>query len=385
MRVLFSSTSGYGHVLPMLPLARAFVGAGHQVLWAANDDAGRVVTAAGLDTAPVGMDGATLRAALRPLTATAVGLPPPDRARYMFPAKFAALLTPPTARDLLPLARTWGPDLMIHEQGELAAPLVGAVVGVPTVTHSFGGAVPVRTMVEAGERLADLWIEHGLEPREHAGCFSGPYLDLCPTSVRMTPLDHIGDVRPLRPVADAGSAPADLPTYLEPDDRPLVYVTLGTVRGYDQVLRPALEALWDLPVRVVVAVGPGGDIGALGPQPPQVHVEGWVDQPRVLDHASIVVSHAGSGTFYGALARGLPQLCLPQAADQFRNAAGGERVGAALVLLTDPTTPAVTSAATAAAVARLLADDGFRRAADVVADEIAAMPSPAEVAARLAS
>ena len=31
MKVLFSSTSGYGHVIPMLPMARAFRPAGHHV------------------------------------------------------------------------------------------------------------------------------------------------------------------------------------------------------------------------------------------------------------------------------------------------------------------------------------------------------------------
>jgi UDP:flavonoid glycosyltransferase YjiC (YdhE family) len=174
VRVLFSSTSGYGHVLPMLPLARSFAAAGHQVLWAANDQACQVLSAAGVDTSPAGMTGVALRTALRPLTATVASLRPQDRAGYMFPAKFAALLPPAMVRDLLPLAGSWAPDLIIHEQAELAAPLVGAILGVRTITHSFAGAVPPTTLTEAGKRLAGLWIEHGLDPREYAGCFSGP-------------------------------------------------------------------------------------------------------------------------------------------------------------------------------------------------------------------
>jgi UDP:flavonoid glycosyltransferase YjiC (YdhE family) len=92
-----------------------------------------------------------------------------------------------------------------------------------------------------------------------------------------------------------------------------------------------------------------------------------------------VVSHGGSGTFLGALARGLPQLCLPQAADQFRNAEGGFRSGAAVTL--GP--PDVTSAAVRTALERVLADPGLRAGAQAVAAEIAGMPGPDEVVRRL--
>lgn len=128
-------------------------------------------------------------------------------------------------------------------------------------------------------------------------------------------------------------------------------------------------------MRLLVAVGPDADPAALDSQPPNVQVERWVHQPQVLAHCAVVVSHGGSGTFLGALADGLPQLCLPQAADQFRNAEGGRRSGAALVL----TPREASSQAVAHAVATLLAEDGFRRAAARVAAEIADMPSPADV------
>ena len=75
----------------------------------------------------------------------------------------------------------------------------------------------------------------------------------------------------------------------------------------------------------------------------------------------------------------MPQLCLPQAADQFRNAEGGIRAGAALALLPREISPSTV----AEAVDRLLTDQDLRDAAGRVAAEIAAMPSPDEVAALL--
>ena len=58
MRVLFSSTSGHGHVIPMLQLARAFQAAGHDVLWATAAQATPRVTAAGVDAVASGASGA---------------------------------------------------------------------------------------------------------------------------------------------------------------------------------------------------------------------------------------------------------------------------------------------------------------------------------------
>jgi UDP:flavonoid glycosyltransferase YjiC (YdhE family) len=379
VRVLFSSTSGYGHVFPMLPLARAFVAAGHEVLWAVGPDSHRHLTAAGIATTPAGLSDTGRREATADLLAAAEGLAPPLRAGFVFPRMFGAALTPPMVDDLLPLAKQWGPDLLIHEQAELAAPLVGALLGLPCVTHAFGGAVPAPFLAEAGERLAPLWATHGRTPPSYAGCFAPLYLDICPPSVQSVSTTHIDAVQPLRPVADTGATPTTVPDHLEDDGRPLVYLTLGTVRNHSPVLRPAADALAALPVRLLVTVGPDGDPAALGSPPPNVRVERWVDQPQVLQHASVVVSHGGSGTFLGALTRGLPQLCLPQAADQFRNAEGGRLSGAALVL----TPPEATPEAIAGAVTRLLTDERFRRDATRAADEIRAMPSPAEIADQL--
>ena len=93
------------------------------------------------------------------------------------------------------------------------------------------------------------------------------------------------------------------------------------------------------------------------------------------------MSHAGSGTFLGALAAGRPQLCLPLAADQFRNAEGGAAGGAALVLAPGE----VTAAAVTDAVTRLLTEEAFATRARAVSAEIAGMPSPADVVEVLAA
>jgi UDP:flavonoid glycosyltransferase YjiC (YdhE family) len=92
------------------------------------------------------------------------------------------------------------------------------------------------------------------------------------------------------------------------------------------------------------------------------------------------VSHGGSGTALGTLAVGLPQLCLPQGADQFLNAAAIASSGAGLALSPSE----VTAQAVRECLARLLRDASFAIASQRIADDIAAMPPPADAARTIA-
>lgn len=75
----------------------------------------------------------------------------------------------------------------------------------------------------------------------------------------------------------------------------------------------------------------------------------------------------------------MPLVVVPQGADQFLQA---DRVGAAGAGIAVP--PAEQDPATiAAAVQRVLAEPGFTGAARRIRDEVEAMPSPEQVAARL--
>lgn len=380
VRILFSSTWGYGHVFPMVPLARAARDAGHEVLWATNAPSCHLVEAAGLDVAAAGLDSEGVQDVEQRLRVGLKGRRPESRAAFAFPHMFGEWATPQMVTDLLPLARDWSPHLLVHDVAELASALVGAVLDIPSVTHSFGGAVPAAFLIEAGDLLSELWTGHGLEMPAYAGSFTSTYLDICPTSVQKQSLDHISARQPLRPVPYTGEPATALPAIAQDTDHaPLVYLTLGTVHNDTFQLSAAVQGLAGLGVRTLVAVGPGMDPAALGQQPAHVSVQGWVCQSEVLPYCTVVVSHAGSGTFLGALAHGLPQLCLPQSADQFRNSQAAVERGVGLMLHPDLATPD----AVADAVRRLLAEDSFRHAALALAAEIRAMPAPAQVVSRL--
>ena len=279
MRVLFSSTWGVGHVFPMVPLARAFVAAGHDVLWVTNEPTCALVRASGLEPRPGGLGRDGLAEVRRRLAEATAPLPGPARAGFAFPHMFGAWATPAMAADLLETARTWQPDLLVHEPAELASPLVGAVLGIRSVTHSWGGAIPPELLTAAAEQVAPLWAEHGLDVAPYAGSFSSTYLDLCPPSVQPVPLDHVRDVRALRPGRYSGEHSGTGPEPAAPGAQPLVYLTLGTVHSSASVMGTVLGGLSELPVRVLATVGPDGDPSALGPLGNNVRVSAGSASP----------------------------------------------------------------------------------------------------------
>jgi UDP:flavonoid glycosyltransferase YjiC (YdhE family) len=134
-----------------------------------------------------------------------------------------------------------------------------------------------------------------------------------------------------------------------------------------------------LDVDVLVAAGPQGDPTLLGPLPPNVRVERFVPQAEVLRHVDLIVHHGGTGTVLAALEAGLPQLILPQGADQPYNAEILERSGAGRRQANEDYLPGSITAL----VEPLLGDCAERATAVGFAAEIAAMPAPAEVVPEL--
>ena len=153
-----------------------------------------------------------------------------------------------------------GPDLLVHENAELAAPLVGAVLGVPSVTHSFGTAVPVAILDDTAARLARCGASTASTCRRTPAA-SGPATS---TSVRRR-------CRPCRSTTSRTSSRSGrCPTRLRRRRRtgnPLVYVTLGTVQNRPELLRDVVAGVAALPVQVLVAVGPRTEPASLGQQP----------------------------------------------------------------------------------------------------------------------
>jgi UDP:flavonoid glycosyltransferase YjiC (YdhE family) len=370
MRVLFTTTSGRGHFQPMFPLARALERAGHELRWACAPEVCAELRDKGLDARPAGLyelDPSPLRHPPPEIAA----LPPAERPDHLFQLVFGPRRAEPMLADLMPIADEWRPHLLVCEQGELAGPVAAACLGVPNVTHAFGRLLPAVRVARAADAMAEVWRAQGLEPRPYAGTYDHLYIDIYPPGLQNAETGHVGAVQPIRP--------AD-PIEGDPAADPLVYITFGTVFNNDLTLfETALEAARELGRQVVVTLGPGNDPAALGSQPPNVTVAEFIPQAQLLPACAAVVSHAGSGTFLAALAAGVPQVLLPQAADQFLNADAGTDGGVAISIAP----PELSTARLRAALERVLGDPMFRTAAQRAQAEISGMPTPDAVAEEL--
>ncbi|HEY4454124.1 MAG TPA: glycosyltransferase [Pseudonocardiaceae bacterium] len=375
MRVLCSTTPMEGVFAPVVPITQALARQGHSVLVATAKQLLERVRSTGLTATLAGPDApeAAARAVRDP--EFAAGEQPWRIGAIMF----ARIMAPEKLPALQRIAADFAPELILHPSVDLAAPLLAELLGVPSITYGTGLPLEPDLIDAMAGWVAPLWEANGATPDRHAGLYRHGYLDPLPLSLATGfPPTRILPVRPTPP----GSVHDPLPLWayrLGP--QPVVYVSLGTVPIFTrpEFFAPILAGLADLDVDVVATVGPDIDPTALGPAPRNVHIEQWLSLPALLMRCDAVLCHGGAGTTLAALAHGLPSVLLPRGADQFPTAAACARAGAATVIPSD----AITPDAVRDAVQLILKDESYRIAAERIRDEIAAMPSPAAVAAEL--
>ena len=371
MRLLLTSVPGLGHLHPVLPLALAAARAGHDVRVATGPDRVDWVRRCGLPAVPAGLAVAGLRE-----RAVARGIAGPDLPRHLF----TSIAVPPMVDDLLPLVDGWRPDLLLHEEGEYAAPLVAALRELPCVTHSWSApARPGEGRALLDAPLGEVWQQHGLTgPPRQVGAL---YLDACPPLLQLPDLSHVGT--PVVRVHPSGfdGPPQPAPDWLAALPRPAVYVTLGTEPTFARpdLLQRLLDAAAASAPGVVLTTGPHRP-DVVAPPRAGVHVVQYLPQSLALPAVDAVVAHGGAGTTVGALLHGLPQLVVPGPAPSQQ--AGAARVAAAGVGLRRDWAD-VTPAQLQDAVQEVLQRADLRRAAQQVRDSFATLPRPDDVVALL--
>jgi UDP:flavonoid glycosyltransferase YjiC (YdhE family) len=380
MRVLITCVPGYGHLHPLLPLARALVEAGHEVAIATGPDMRPRAEAAGFSTfaAGIGLSEAWQRLVRRYPDQVYNRLAPHEIMEWYLPHLFAEIVAPAMLEDLLPVVQRWGPAVVVHDTMELAAPVAAAMHDVPSVSHTLGIRFEGELLDLIATAVAPMWQQHGLAPDATAGLYRHLCLDIMPSALQAEEAARCPErIRSLRPVGAPPIGNEQLPTWMSPRRQmPLVYMTLGTETNTDvSMFRSSLDGLADLDLEVVVTAGTHRDPSFVGTVPGNAHIERYVPQSLLLPLCAVVICHGGAGTTLGTLAHGVPLLVLPQGADQYMI---GERVvasGAGLRL----TPPETNTDSVRGCVMDLLHGTRYRRAACHVQSEIEAMPAPDDV------
>ena len=267
--------------------------------------------------------------------------------------------------------------------------MASAILDIPMASHARPRDKGYLEWIRPA--VARAAVEHGLDGERVSGRdFAVLEVDRTPPSFQPPGYEPGPDVVNIRPDAYVGGGePPDWFNRLS--DRPLVYVTLGTVFNLNvDLFHLVADALAAEPVDVVLTLGRrGGSVDSLGELPANIHAVAHLSPARVLPSADVVVCHAGYNTVIAALGAGVPVYAIPMGADQPFNA---ERLlfdrRRAQRQATDPHRQA-GAADLHTAVARgdprrdrrLISEKAFRTGARRIATEIDSMPG-VEVAAQ---
>ena len=203
----------------------------------------------------------------------------------------------------------------------------------------------------------------------------GPLLDFERTD-RPSYLSFVG-----RLAADgaAGSLPdwwGDL------DDRTVVHVTQGT-HNIDpaDLIRPAIDALAERDVLVVVATGVAGRDSLPFPVPDNVRVAGFLPYGALLPRVDVMITNGGWGGTLAALSHGIPLLIAGGDLDKPEIAARVAWAGAGVNLKTGG--PSATKVGEG--FDRLMAETSYRDAAARVGEQLNSLGGAARAAELLES
>jgi UDP:flavonoid glycosyltransferase YjiC (YdhE family) len=340
-RFLVAAFGDAGHAFPAIALARALRRRGHDVLvetWERWRE-------------PVEAEGLGFTAAEEYTT-----FPPSE------PGSEDSASAADAAIALLPLMEDFRPDVVVSDILTLAPSLAAERAGLRRATliphvypvHEPGlpffafGLQPPRTAVGlAAWRRALPVLESGLRRGRRE-------MNETRAAVGLPPIEgfHGGISRELVMVATfpqleyprrwpagvhvTGPMVFEVPfpdVELPDGDEPLVLVAPSTAQDPElRLVRVALDALAEEPVRVIATTNRLDPSGSLPDAPSNARVVDWLSYSQVMPRASLVICHGGHGTVARALAAGVPVLCCPHVGDMAENSARVAWAGAGLML-----------------------------------------------------
>ena len=370
MRVLVVAAPLTGHLLPLVPLAAALHAQGHAVTVASG---GALSSVAGL---PVHDISARLHLTRLGLTmaATHPRLVVPEARGTAGTAAVGPIFGAINARlvdDVVALAESVRPDLVIHEPLAVSGAVAAAVCGAPAVLveNMLWNGPELIAVTSADRTFVRAAARHGITtlPLPAAIVTTPPRSVVGPREgmlMRVVPPDSL----------EAAEAPEWL---LAPGARPRLLVSHTTVGGAGSLahVRRVLAAAADVDAEIVLVRAPAKLVAA--GLPANVRAVDWIPMGRVLPHATAIIHHGGAGTTLAALGAGVPQLLVAGPGDRRFNARLVAARGAGLAM--------TSRQVDAAALRTVLTAGPLRTAAQEVAAEMATMPLPEEIAPALAA
>ncbi|TNY36164.1 glycosyltransferase [Thermomonospora catenispora] len=352
MRILFTVGGSQATVFGVAPLASAARNAGHEILLAADEPLLEAAEAVGLP-------------AVRITT---------ERLRYGQDAMTAA----ERLDALLRLAEAWPPDLVVGGLSHVPR-VLAARLKVPYVRQVWHIAPMARRDRKAEAELQPELDRLGLTGLPEPALF----IDLCPPSLRPP---GSPEARSMRWVPRVRQRRLEPWMYTRPEGRRRVLITSGTrnlmLDSPGGFLRELVDGLTGTGAEVLIAALPeaaerfGSELG-------DARI-GWIPLDVVAGTCDLAVHHGGATTAATLINAGVPQVIVPD--NGYGRAVAESLAGFGAAVLVERHRPTAdrdsaeeSAQEIAAACRKVLADPGYAERTQILAKEVASLPTPAEV------
>ena len=236
------------------------------------------------------------------------------------------------SRSAMPIGAPYG-----HQHYDIPEHVMTRIVGVPLARLFFGAMRPAIFAMHCAP-MNRLCRAHGMAPL--GSDLRRVYTEADQTLYADVPeLVHTENLPPhhqyLGPVLWSG--PVARPDWWDsvPNDRPIIYVTLGS-SGSPSIFSTVLQVLADLDVTVLGAKAGYAIEPATGGR---AFLADYLPGAEAAARASVVICNGGSPTSHQALAAGVPVLGIPSNLDQHLNMQGILKYGAGQALRADSLCP----------------------------------------------
>jgi len=365
-RIVILSVPAYGHLNPVLPIARELVGRGHDVTIFDEPPFASVIEATGAKFVayPPAMSMEDMAAVLR-------------GGDLMETFDLFLKATPTLHEFCYQALKRNKPDVLVIDGIALWGEMVGRALRIPTVVTSPFFAYELdrnQAPGELGRNLRSLlrkiptiawnWIRIALK-----GVWLLPlHWPFLPARGDLRLMLTSRELHPPSPLFDRHGwafvgAMIDPQTRLDRfdtsklDGRPVIYISLGTlIFGKTDFYERCMEALADYPAQVLLSAGKGSDLSRFAHAPKNFIVAQTFPQLEILKHTDIFITPAGLNSLHEALWFGVPMVAVPQHFEQLHNAEAMSAKGAGITLAAEATGGIVSPTELRKAVEAVAAD-----------------------------
>ena len=367
--IFFFSIPAHGHVNPTLPLVCELTARGHRVVYYETEEFREKIEAAGAEfisiepympPAPENIDqvaGKDFASLIEMVSDTAIALD----ARI--------------AQDI----RAYQPALIVGDSvcfwGKLFARKYDIPFVCSTTTLAFNRHTAKRMKQRPGEILRMLLgmprIEKRMQRLRSHGYPVNSLIDIIQNDEYTDTIVYTS--RLFQPDAETfgenyafvgPSVPRRYPRITQ--DRPLVYISLGTVlHNAPGFYRRCIAALKDMDCRAILSIGNSVSPASLEPLPANVQVFPRVNQLEVLSQADVFLTHCGMNSVSESLLTGVPMVLFPQHSEEEAVAGRVAELGAGRRL------KGMSVRAIRSALEAVLSNPQYRRKAQAIATDFA--------------